>query len=60
MRRCFEGWDERVGELVMAAEEETVMRRRIWTFDPDLKWETDLTGTVIGGSILRPRSIAAA
>lgn len=50
MRRCFEGWDERVGELVMAAEEETVMRRRIWMFDPDLKWETDLTGTVIGGS----------
>ncbi len=45
----FDGWDERVRELIMACDEESVVPRRIYAFDPELRWDSDLTGvTVIG------------
>lgn len=33
----------------MANEEDNVVTRRIWQFDPGLKWETDMTGITMMG-----------
>ncbi|KIR25407.1 hypothetical protein I309_05777 [Cryptococcus deuterogattii LA55] len=45
----FQGWHEQVRNIIMASEEDNVMTRRIWQFDPDLKWETDMTGVTVMG-----------
>lgn len=33
----FHGWHEQVRDIIMASEEDNVVTRRIWQFDPDLK-----------------------
>jgi hypothetical protein len=50
----FRGWCDGFAEkLIMAAEEDSVVARRIYGFQPDLKWESGLTGvTVIGKRLL--------
>ncbi|WVQ82233.1 hypothetical protein IAT38_004361 [Cryptococcus sp. DSM 104549] len=45
----FEGWDEMVGEVIMAGDEENVGQRRIWQFDAGLKWESEMTGVTLMG-----------
>lgn len=45
----FHGWHEQVRDIIMASEEDNVVTRRIWQFDPDLKWETDMTGITMMG-----------
>lgn len=47
-------WCDGLAEkLIMAAEEDSVVARRIYGFQPDLKWESGLTGiTVIGKRLL--------
>ena len=38
-----------IEDLIMTCEEETAVARRIFQYDSDLKWETEMTGvTVIG------------
>ncbi|GFZ44073.1 hypothetical protein JCM24511_01794 [Saitozyma sp. JCM 24511] len=45
----FEDWHPINRELIMAADERSVTPRKIWSFDPELKWDSPLTGvTVIG------------
>jgi 2-polyprenyl-6-methoxyphenol hydroxylase-like FAD-dependent oxidoreductase len=46
----YAGWCDALAEkLIMAADEETVVARRIYGFQPGLKWDSDLSGaTVIG------------
>ncbi|EIW70791.1 hypothetical protein TREMEDRAFT_38404 [Tremella mesenterica DSM 1558] len=44
-----EGWTGKARELIEAADEDSVVSRRIYGYPPGLKWKTDLTGvTVIG------------
>ena len=51
VKGLYEGWDERCARLVDAAEEESIVERKIMTVDPDLRWETDISGvTIIGTS----------
>jgi len=51
--KMYEGWYELNREIIMACDEDTIVARKIWKFDPDLKWDTDKTGvTVIGESII--------
>ncbi|WWD17435.1 hypothetical protein CI109_101876 [Kwoniella shandongensis] len=45
----FEGWTEEAKEVIMACEEEGIVQRRIYQFDPDLNWKTDKTGVTIMG-----------
>lgn len=48
--RMFPGWCEGLVEkLIMAAEEESVVARRIYGFKPDLKWESELSGVTVMG-----------
>jgi hypothetical protein len=50
----FCGWCDGLAEkLIMAAEEDSIVARRIYGFQPDLKWDSGLTGvTVIGKRLL--------
>jgi hypothetical protein len=51
VKGLYEGWDERCGELVDMADEETIVQRKIWAVNADLTWDSDLTGvTIIGQS----------
>ena len=51
VKRLYEGWDPRCLDLIESADEESIVERKIWAVDPDLTWESDLTGvTIIGQS----------
>ncbi|WRT66222.1 uncharacterized protein IL334_003175 [Kwoniella shivajii] len=45
----FQEWTPITHEVIMASTEETIYPRRIWQFDPDIKWETDKTGVTVMG-----------
>ncbi|WWD02817.1 hypothetical protein V865_000859 [Kwoniella europaea PYCC6329] len=45
----FEGWTEEVKEIIMASEEGSIKQRKIYQFDPKLRWETDKTGVTVMG-----------
>lgn len=48
VKRLFAGWDERVLALLDAADEE-VVARRIYQFEPEVRWESALTGVTVMG-----------
>lgn len=53
VKRLYEGWDPRCLDLIESADEESIVERKIWAVDPDLTWESDLTGvTIIGKSFV--------
>ncbi|WVW83732.1 hypothetical protein I302_105753 [Kwoniella bestiolae CBS 10118] len=45
----FEGWTKEVKEVIMASEEGSVRQRKIYQYDPEIRWETDKTGVTIMG-----------
>jgi 2-polyprenyl-6-methoxyphenol hydroxylase-like FAD-dependent oxidoreductase len=46
----YAGWCDGLAEkLIMAADEDTVVARRIYGFSVDLEWQTDLTGVTLMG-----------
>lgn len=49
LANLFQGWHDQVRDVIMASEEDKLVTRRIWQFDPDLKWDTDLTGVTVMG-----------
>jgi 2-polyprenyl-6-methoxyphenol hydroxylase-like FAD-dependent oxidoreductase len=44
----FPGWDQ-ANRLILASDADEVIPRRIYQSDPDLKWDTDLTGVTVVG-----------
>ncbi|OXM82027.1 monooxygenase [Cryptococcus neoformans Bt63] len=49
LANLFQDWHDQVRDVIMASEEDKLVTRRIWQFDPDLKWDTDLTGVTVMG-----------
>lgn len=45
----FTNWNEDLREIVKVCDEESVVVRRIWYFDPNLRWQTDKTGITVMG-----------
>jgi 2-polyprenyl-6-methoxyphenol hydroxylase-like FAD-dependent oxidoreductase len=50
----FEDWHPMNRELIMAADESSVTPRKIWSFDPDLKWDSPFTGVTVIGELELP------
>lgn len=49
IKALYAGWGKEVEDLIDACEEETVVPRRIYAYDPDHGWTTDLKGVTIMG-----------
>ncbi|KAK8864268.1 hypothetical protein IAR55_001514 [Kwoniella newhampshirensis] len=45
----FDGWTDMAKEVIMASDEEGIMQRRIYQYDPELRWDTELTGVTVMG-----------
>lgn len=45
----FATWHPINREMIMACDEGSIMQRRIWAFDHDLRWDSDMTGVTIIG-----------
>ena len=45
----YQGWPEEVKECIMAADEETIVPRRIYGFKHGLKWDSQVSGVTILG-----------
>ena len=51
IKGLYDGWTEEVREIIMACDEETLVPRRIYAYDPALRWKSDMSGVMVIGAL---------